>query len=491
MKRLVPVFVVLGLVGCLKRTEQPQIEGHDIRVTFIHTSDIHSRLLPYGLDVGETDESLGLDPSSPTVGGAARATAIIKSIRSAGGRVIHVDTGDVFQGAPIFNLFKGEVEFKWMNMLGVDAFVIGNHEFDAGISNFVDRAVQFARFPMLNANYGLEDPNVFGASELGLIAKPYTIVNVQGLRVAVIGLGSLSSIVSMYDGGNSLGVTPLDTIQMTQYYIDFLRPIVDVVVAASHLGLRGQKKMTRGSEDQIDDCEGPNCTDNTTDTCSVVHRLIGDEELIRHTEGLDLVLGGHLHIVINPPELIEECDPDPACAGQPFYEQLQARGCMSTRARRRVPLMHSGAFLKFVGQLDVIFHRPDPLPDETQAETWLREMNGWDVKTYRPDLHPVDHRVDRERWDVATERLLEPFSSQLFREIQLTRFIAYSPRKIRRFATGWGDSELGNLVANAIQTRNRVEAHFGLTNTLGIRADITRGPITEEMMYNVFPFENS
>jgi len=492
MQRLIIILIVLaGFSGCLLKTDQPVVEGHDVRVTFIHTSDIHSRLLPYALDVGETDQSLGLDPDSPTVGGAARATAIIKSIRAAGGRVIHVDTGDVFQGAPIFNLFKGEVELKWLNMLGVDAFVIGNHEFDAGIDNFVTQAIQFGRFPMLNANYGLEDPNVFGASQLGVIAKPFVIVNAQGLKVGIIGLGSLSSIVSMYEGGNSLGITPLDSVQATQFYIDYLRPQVDVVVAASHLGLRGQKKMTRGSEDQVDDCEGPDCVEETVSSCSVVHRLIGDEELIRHTEGLDLVLGGHLHIVINPPELIDECDPDPACAGEPFYEELQRRGCMTSRTRRKVPLMHSGAFLKFVGQLDVIFHQPPPLAGETQAETWLRKMNGWEVKTYRADLHAVDANVDRERWDVATERLIEPFSAELYRAIQLTRFIAYSPKKIRRFATGWGDSALGNLVANAMQTRNRVEAHFGLTNTLGIRADINRGPITEEMMYNVFPFENS
>jgi len=492
MRRYAIVLVgFLGFGGCLMETEQPVVEGHDIRVTFIHTSDIHSRLLPYALDVGETDKSMGLDDESPTVGGAARATAIIKSIRGAGGRVVHIDTGDVFQGAPIFNLFKGEVEFKWLSMIGVDVFIIGNHEFDAGMTNFVTQAFQYATFPVLNANYGLEDPNVFGASQLGRIAKPYVIINAEGLKIGIIGLGSLSSIVSMYEGGNSLGITPLDTVQITQFYIDFLRPQVDVVMAASHLGLRGQKKMTRGTEDQVDDCEGPDCLEETSTACAVVHRLIGDEELIQNTEGLDLVLGGHLHIVINPPELVPECNPDPACAGQPFYEDLMRRGCMTSRVRRKVPLMHSGAFLKFVGQLDVIFHQPPPLEDETEAETWLRVMNGWEVKTYRADLHSVDQSVDRDRWDVATERLLEPFSAELYRAIQLTRFIAYSPRKIRRFSTGWGDSALGNLVANAMQLRNRVEAHFGLTNTLGIRADINRGPITEEMMYNVFPFENS
>lgn len=482
-----PAFLVLP--GCLVETEQPRLDGHDVKVTFIHTSDIHSRLLPYGLEVGETDQSLGLNPDSLTVGGASRATTIIRRIRSSGGRVVHVDTGDVFQGAPIFNLFGGEAELRWLSMIGVNAFVIGNHEFDTGIRNFVEQAQQHARFPMLNANYLPEDPNVFGASPFGYIAQPYTIINAQGLRIGIIGLGSLSSIVSMYEGGNSLGITPMDTVQTTQFYVDQLRPIVDVVVVGSHLGLRGEKRMSRGTDDQVDECEGPNCVTDPGYRCSVVHRLMGDEELIRHTEGIDLVLGGHLHIVINPPELIADCDPDPACAGYDFYEKLQKRGC---RFRQRwVPLMHSGAFMKFVGQLDVVFHQPLPQPGETEADSFFRELNGWEVKTYRPDIHPVDDRIPMEQWDVATERLLEPYAMELFRAIQLTRYLAYAPRKIRRFAMGYGDSELGNLVATAMQVRNRVEAQFALTNTLGIRADINRGPVTEEMMYNVFPFENT
>jgi 5'-nucleotidase len=481
--------LVTSLAACLVETEQPRLEGHDIKVTFVHTSDIHSRLVPYYLDVGETDESYGLNGDSP-VGGASRITTIVKGIRAGGGRVIHVDTGDIFQGAPIFNQFKGEVEFKWFSMLGVDAFVVGNHEFDAGIKNFITQAEQFARFPMLNANYGMENPNVFGASQLGRVAQPFTIVNVQGLRVGIIGLGSLSSIVSMYDGGNSLGVTPLDTVQVTQFWVDFLRPQVDVVMVASHLGLRAEKKMVRGSDDTIDECEGTDCTIvPVVERCEIVDRLLGDEGLIANTEGIDLVLGGHLHIVINPPEEIVDCTPSPACKGYPHYENLMSRGCQYRR--RVVPLMHSGAFAKYVGQLDTIFHKPGPDPTETTVQAGLRELNRWEVKTYRAMLHPVDARVPLQRYDVATERLLEPYKSELYRKIQLTRFIAYAPRTMRRFSTGWGDSQLGNLVAASMQTKNRVEAQFAVTNTLGIRADINRGPITEEMMYNVFPFENS
>src|SRR6185369_8177552 len=63
--------------------------------------------------------------------------------------------------------------------------------------------------------------------------------------------------------------------------------------------------------------------------------------------------------------------------------------------------------------------------------------------------------------------------------------------KIVRSDSSGGDSQLGNLVARAMQLQDGVEAEFALTNSLGIRADFERGPLTIEQMFNVFPFENS
>ncbi len=42
-----------------------------------------------------------------------------------------------------------------------------------------------------------------------------------------------------------------------------------------------------------------------------------------------------------------------------------------------------------------------------------------------------------------------------------------------------------------MQLTEGVEAEFAVTNSLGIRADFERGPLTIEQMFNVFPFENS
>ena len=73
-------------------------------LTILHTNDVHSRLDPFPMD-GSNNAGLG--------GVAARAN-VIKQIRSEEENVLLLDAGDIFQGTPYFNLYKGEPEIKAM-----------------------------------------------------------------------------------------------------------------------------------------------------------------------------------------------------------------------------------------------------------------------------------------------------------------------------------------------------------------------------------------
>lgn len=258
--------------GCTVRTDLYDLDGHDVELVFMHTGDIHSRLVPYPLDVGEVDAQLGLLQENGPFGGIARLSTIIRQERDNNERVAYVETGDAFQGAPIFNVFAGEPEFMALTQLGVDAFAIGNHEFDNGSAHLVSQARAFANFPMLAVNYLLEPPTLEGNADTGLITEPYTIVNMKGLRVGIIGLGNLGSMRSVFKGGNSMGITPLHTVDTLQSYVDFLRPQVDLVVSIGHIGYHD------------------------------------DLDVIPRVEGLDIVFGGHLHIALDPPNVIQDCD---------------------------------------------------------------------------------------------------------------------------------------------------------------------------------------
>ena len=97
---------LFALAGCTVSSDQPDLTGQDVHLSVIHTADIHSRLFPYFFAPSQIDKSLGLVPSqgdTAIVGGAARMQTVIQGIRQSSQRSIHIDSGDVFEGAPVFN----------------------------------------------------------------------------------------------------------------------------------------------------------------------------------------------------------------------------------------------------------------------------------------------------------------------------------------------------------------------------------------------------
>jgi 5'-nucleotidase/UDP-sugar diphosphatase len=428
-------LAALAAAGCTVTREQPNLVGQDVRLTVVHTSDIHSRLFPYTFVPNRFDRDYGLLPENGPFGGAARMATIIKRERRAAARSLWLDSGDCFQGAPVFNKYKGEAEMRALSLMGLDGAVVGNHEFDLGSRNLFEQIDNWAQFPLLAANYLFEDPLNPGERSLRDVVEPYAIYDVDGLKVGVIGMANWSSMTGIFEGGNSLGVRPLVDGQVVEEYVRLLRPVVDVVVLVSHLGL--------------DEDEGLAATE-----------IEVDQNEALPLAGVDLVLGGHLHIVLNPPKAI----PNDTFGNQTV-------------------LAHSGAFAKFVGRLDLVVKVGDDNSDPQRRS----KITAYSFKTI-----PVDSTVED---DAEIAELLWPYSVALNREIDLNGVLAYvdtpgDEKVVRADPTG-GDSQLGNLVARAMQLRTGIEAEIAITNSLGIRADFEKGPLTVEQMFNVFPFENS
>src|SRR5262245_441379 len=199
------LLVVLAILGCASETKPTRLHGQ-VHLTLLHTSDIHSRLFPYNLQLGQFDAGLGLGEATSiaNVGGAARISHIIGRERARAARVLHLDGGDCFQVAPIFNFYAGEAEIRALSAMGVDAMIVANHEFDRGALNLGIQLQNYASFPVLAANYLLEDPKQPGASPLGNVIQPFTVFMVDGLRVGVVGMGNLSSLTSIFETPNRL-----------------------------------------------------------------------------------------------------------------------------------------------------------------------------------------------------------------------------------------------------------------------------------------------
>lgn len=429
-----PLALVLGTASCTVTREQPDLAGQDVRVTVIHTSDIHSRLFPFHFEPNRFEREDGLLPENSPFGGAARMATVIDDIRQRSPRSLWLDSGDMFQGAPVFNMFSGEAEMRTLSQMGLDGAVIGNHEFDLGSKNLFNQIDNWAEFPLLAANYEFDDPPNPDKRFLSDVVAPYTIFDIDGVTFGVIGMGNWSSMTGIFEGGNSLGIRPRTDEQAVREHVRLLRPQVDVVVLLSHLGL---------SED-----EG----------LAAYEAVDPNEEL--PLEGVDLILGGHLHIVLGPPKVIPSDDQG-----------------------NETVLAHSGAFSKFVGKLDLVVRMGE---DNSDPEKRSR------IVAHSYENIPIDSQI---RPHSGVTDLLYPYASELHEKIDLEGVIAYVDRPegqlIARNNDSGGDSQLGNMVARSMQIRNGIEADFAITNTLGIRADFERGPLTMEETFNVFPFENA
>lgn len=218
------------------------------RLTVLHTNDVHSRLDPFPND-GSRNAGLG--------GVAARA-ALIRQIRAEAANVLLFDAGDIFQGTPYFNIYKGEPDIKAMTMMGYDAVTMGNHDFDAGIENYALQ-LQHASFPVIICNYDFSGTPMEGKS------VPYRVFQKGNIKVGVLGVGiELNGLVPSNLSGKTIYQDPVLKANETAEELR-KKHKCDLIICLSHLG-------DRYNDDKI-----------------------SDEILAKESYEIDLVIGGHTH----------------------------------------------------------------------------------------------------------------------------------------------------------------------------------------------------
>jgi 5'-nucleotidase len=226
------------------------------QVTILHTNDVHSRIDPFPMDGGR-NQGLG--------GVAARAT-IINEIREAQKHVLLLDAGDIFQGTPYFNLYKGEPEMKAMAAMGYDASTMGNHDFDAGLENYA-KQLQLGGFDLLMCNYNFE------GTPLEFAYKPYKIFKKGKLKIGVTGVGiELDGLVPENLSGKTKYNHPVALVNTVAHKLKY-KLGCDLVICLSHLGYK--------------------YSDNK----------VSDIVLAKETQNIDLIIGGHTHTFLKEPEI--------------------------------------------------------------------------------------------------------------------------------------------------------------------------------------------
>lgn len=233
------------------------------QIVILHTNDVHSRLEPFPMD-GSRNQGLG--------GVAARAE-LIKKIRLENEHVLLLDSGDIFQGTPYFNIYKGEPEIKAMTAMGYDACTIGNHDFDLGLENLAMQLTNHANFPMLVSNYD------FTGTEMENKTGPYRIFKKGKIKIGVFGIGiELTGLVPDNLTGKTQYLNPVEKANAIAELLKKQKDC-DMVICLSHLGYSysGENK-------------------------------ISDVLLAKASRNIDLILGGHTHTFLDAPVVLKNKD---------------------------------------------------------------------------------------------------------------------------------------------------------------------------------------
>jgi 2',3'-cyclic-nucleotide 2'-phosphodiesterase (5'-nucleotidase family) len=247
-------------------------------IQVLHTNDQHSQF--------EASATNGF-------GGYAAVKGVMNSLKTeasaTGIGTVTLDAGDFSEGSHLFFADKGVASWKMMNSMGYDAVTIGNHDWMVGVNrlNGILKNLPL-NFSLLAANMKC------GAyfKHFNNAVSPYKIINVNGVRVGVIGVVTASLAYSW----RAQGCAVVAAKGAIKYYLKRVKKQSDVVILLSHLGLARDKKIAAS------------------------------------VDGIDLVVSAHSHDVTHEPLMV------------------------TNRKGNFVPVLQAGAHTRYVGQafMDVV-----------------------------------------------------------------------------------------------------------------------------------------
>lgn len=210
-----------------------ETDGSVKTITILQTTDLHGNIVGFSYE----------DNKATTNNGMARVYSYVQQVRSENPNTLLVDNGDTIQGTimtdDIYN--KQDLEhpvIATMNFMKYDAMTLGNHEFNFGL-DLVDRIIKEAEFPVLAANASYKTGNKD-------LALDYTIIEKDGVKVAVIGLTNPN--VPRWDGDKVDALQFGDMAEATKETVAKVKDEADIIVVMAHSGLIAEYDEEGGSD---------------------------------------------------------------------------------------------------------------------------------------------------------------------------------------------------------------------------------------------------
>jgi 5'-nucleotidase len=439
MKRLLPLILFLTASAAVAATPKT------VHVFVVGTTDLHGSY-----------DSHHETKSAPAYGGLPLIGGYLQALRADHGRIIVVDSGDLFQGTLESNFFEGEPVVKGYNALGYDAAAVGNHEFDYGpvgpdsIARHPDqdplgalkKNAHDAKFPFLSANLTDE---MTGKTPSWV--KRYTIVEANGVKVGIIGL-STPETPNVTTSANVAGLRFGDPVAATVRAAKELRAAgVSAIIVIAHMGGR---------------CKNVETNPEDSSSCEV------DQEAMRFLNALpkgtiDAYFAGHTHSQIR-----NYINGVPTLQPSPFGREIAILDLTIDPNKHRVMKAEMQPLTMVCGKVYEHTETCDPKKAPAGAPLVPKKLVGHavtELATVTETLKPYLEKVAAKKNEPLGIRTTDRFKRAYYRE-----------------------SALGDLLTDAM--RAYMKADIAFLNSGGIRTDLPAGDLRYLHMFDVSPFDN-
>lgn len=445
MKRSLSLVLFLLASACAswRKPAEP------VHVVIVGTTDVH------GWFNGHVETPPG-GGEGVLWGGLPVLATHVEALRAEnGGRVLLVDSGDMFQGTLESNLFEGEAVVRGYNAMGYAAAAVGNHEFDFGPIGpepiprkkgedelgALKRNAELAMFPLLSANMVEK-----ATGKTPAWAKPSTIVRSGSARIGIIGL-STPDTPAVTMGINVASLSFTDPVAATIEEARKLRAQgVDAVIVIAHMGGRC---TDLSDEHKLDSCE------TQAEAMDFLQSMPPGT--------IDAFFAGHTHA-----NMRHYVNGIPAVQGVAMSREfstidlwIDTRNNRVTKTEMRMPTMICSYVYEGTESCD-------PRTAAKGAKLVPRVFHG--------ETMVADTRV---------AAVLDPYLRRVAAKRDQKVGIAAMAAFTRVYSA---ESSLGNLLADAL--RKSAGADVGLMNSGGIRAELPAGDLTYGDIFAVSPFDN-
>jgi 2',3'-cyclic-nucleotide 2'-phosphodiesterase/3'-nucleotidase len=204
--------------------------------------------------------------------GMAKMIGVINEYMAKNPNTIVVSGGDNYQGSAMSNLTQGAPVNNMFKAMDLKVSAVGNHEFDWGTS-YMNKWQEDGGFQYLAANIVDE-----ATGEVVAWAKPYSFTEVDGKKIAFIGLATTTT-PTVTKADNVEGLKFVDAAEAAAKWVAFLKEgkaeegTPDLIIAVTHLPSKQDKY---GSD--------------------VTLPVVGEEiNAVAMVDGIDGIISGHSH----------------------------------------------------------------------------------------------------------------------------------------------------------------------------------------------------